>query len=74
MPHALRIKRRTVLADDPRKSDRWVRIEITIGERIKSLTRDESKDLLDLATSKAMTLVTELPFVHIPLSRLKVSR
>lgn len=72
MPHAVSIKRRSVLADIG--GDRWVEINIAVGQRTKTLTTGEAKELLDAATSKAMTLATELPFINVPLSRLKVSR
>lgn len=72
MPQAISIKRRRVTADIG--GDRWVTIDIAVGQRVKSLTTGEAKELLDTATSKAMTLATELPFIHVPLSRLKVSR
>jgi hypothetical protein len=62
---------RTVAADDGLID---VRVEVHVGVRERRLTRDEHDALVESLTSQVMALVPGLPYLRVPLSKVKVTR
>ena len=64
-------RKRQVIADDGQCA---VRVTIEVINRERSLTHDEHNILTDDAASGVMRLLSGLPYLNVPLSRVKVRR
>lgn len=71
MAHSYSVRKRYVSVDDGQVD---VCITIAVGVRNRALTSDEHDHVVYAATSKAMTLITELPHTTGFLSKVKVTR
>jgi hypothetical protein len=64
-------RKRRIHADD---GGVVVAIDITVGVRERRLTRDEHSKLTEIVASHVMQIIPGLPYIDVPLSKLKVTR
>jgi hypothetical protein len=64
-------RKRRIVADDGMIV---VAIDITVGVRDRNLTLDEHNALIESAASEIMQIVPGMPYINVPLSKVKAMK